>query len=228
MSVMIIAEAGINHGRLIHNAFRLVDAAKECRADVVKFQLEQPTEYTLTPKQIAEVYRYCEDVGIKFACTAFDNPCLRFLLENTKMEFVKFASTQWQDVAKYKIADESGLPIIQSIVSPIKPIQEVKKLRFLHCVPEYPTPLDHCNLNRVAEPWCNGISDHSGNPLIPALAVALGAEIIECHLKLGDDDIGPDMSSSLNPEQFKLMVSYARQAEAACNTTASQRRRAGL
>ena len=44
MSVIIIAEAGINHNRDLDMAFKLVDAAKEAGADIVKFQAGIPEE----------------------------------------------------------------------------------------------------------------------------------------------------------------------------------------
>lgn len=226
MSVMIIAEAGINMQGSLEKAKRLADIAKDCGADIYKTQFQFCDPLTLQADDIKALYEYCSSIGMKFACTAFDMRSLEWLLANTKMEFVKIASCDWDKEDLIDLADESGLPIIQSLKYNFIP--STMRGKNLHVVPEYPTPLEHCNLQRIAESWCSGLSDHSGNPLIPSLAIALGAEIIECHLKENDTDEGPDMSSSLNPEQFKLMVSYARQAEAACNTTASQRRRAGL
>ena len=38
MSVYIIAEAGVNHNGNIHTALQMIDAAKACGCDCVKFQ----------------------------------------------------------------------------------------------------------------------------------------------------------------------------------------------
>ena len=40
--VIIIAEAGVNHNGKLKLAYKLVDAAKECGADFVKFQTSVP------------------------------------------------------------------------------------------------------------------------------------------------------------------------------------------
>ena len=44
MSVFIIAEAGVNHNGSLILAKRLVDVAKECGADCVKFQTFEPEQ----------------------------------------------------------------------------------------------------------------------------------------------------------------------------------------
>ena len=40
--VIIIAEAGVNHNGKLKLAYKLVDAAKECGADFIKFQTSIP------------------------------------------------------------------------------------------------------------------------------------------------------------------------------------------
>ena len=57
-----------------------------------------------------------------------------------------------------------------------------------------------------------GYSDHSDGILVP-IAAALGAKIIEKHITLNKDDIGPDHRASLEPDQFKRMISSIRKVE---------------
>ena len=45
------------------------------------------------------------------------------------------------------------------------------------------------------------------------LSVALGASIIEKHITLDCNDIGPDHKASLNPENFKKYVESIREAQ---------------
>ena len=41
-SVYFIAEAGSNHNQILSRALKMVDIAKECGADAIKFQLIYP------------------------------------------------------------------------------------------------------------------------------------------------------------------------------------------
>ena len=44
---LIIAEAGINHNGDIKKAIKLIDAAKSCGADVIKFQTYSSDDITI-------------------------------------------------------------------------------------------------------------------------------------------------------------------------------------
>lgn len=105
--VLIIAEAGVNHNGDIKLAKKLVDAAKESGADIVKFQTAKldalvsesahMAEYqkenigkTETQKEMLrklllsyddfmELYKYCNEVGIEFLSTPFDIESIHFL-----------------------------------------------------------------------------------------------------------------------------------------------------
>lgn len=107
--VCIIAEAGVNHNGDINLAKKLVDAAKEAGADIVKFQtfdvdaitskFAQMAEYqkenigevksqkqmlselALSQEEFVELAGYCKGVGIKFLSTPFDIPSIAFLDE---------------------------------------------------------------------------------------------------------------------------------------------------
>jgi sialic acid synthase SpsE len=81
----------------------------------------------------------------------------------------------------------------------------------LHCVSEYPTPIERLGLrNGMQESNCvDGLSDHTANPLVGALAVAAGATIIESHIRLDDTNPGnPDYPHSLSASKGALF-SYA-------------------
>ena len=60
-----------------------------------------------------------------------------------------------------------------------------------------------------------GFSDHSENIVAPMAAVALGATIIEKHLTLNKNDVGPDHKASLEPMEFRRMVQGIRNLELA-------------
>ena len=63
-----------------------------------------------------------------------------------------------------------------------------------------------------------GYSDHTEGLLVPVAAVARGACIIEKHITLDRTLPGPDHAASLEPGEFKEMVSEIRQIEQALGT----------
>lgn len=219
MKTYIIAEAGVNHNKDLKTAFELVDEAQKTGADVVKFQLELPnniTPYTLTWKEQKKVADYCEKVKMPFACTAFDVPTLKFLLDNTKMEFIKIASCDHKNIGLAAEVLTSGLPIIQSLkAEAFSWSWDRLNIRYLHVVAEYPTPAKNASLLTVTELWCDGLSDHSIGIHLPLAAVALGAQVIEKHFTLSNDQEGPDHKISANPKDFTEMVRCIREIEVA-------------
>ena len=93
-----------------------------------------------------------------------------------------------------------------------------KKVILLHCVSNYPTKLSDLNLKVIQN--LNkifgiriGLSDHTCSTLTPAIAVAMGAKVIEKHITLNRNMIGPDHKSSILPKEFSEMVKNIRNAE---------------
>jgi N,N'-diacetyllegionaminate synthase len=223
MSVLVIAEIGVNHNGSMHTAHQLIDAAVSAGADVCKFQLFGK-EYAdgkyenlrLSRENIKILESYCKQLGVKFACTAFDADNLQWLLDNTDMAFVKAASGKFNRELVKSLGNDLKMPVFISTGGCTeREIQEIRsaapKYKYLHCVSEYPTPPEHANLNRAGK--FRGLSDHSGDIFIPLAAVALGAQIIECHITLDKNQPGPDHKASLTPEQFKEMVRGTRAIE---------------
>ena len=69
----------------------------------------------------------------------------------------------------------------------------------------------------MAERWGVpvGLSDHTLGDVAAVGAVALGACIVEKHLKQAGDDGAPDAAFSLEPDGFRRMVEAIRFAESA-------------
>ena len=106
-SVLVIAEAGVNHNGDINLAYKMIDEAKKAGADIIKFQTAKPelviskfaqkAEYQKTTTGEEEnqlemckkihlkfedyipLKKYCEEVGIKFLSTPFDLESIDFL-----------------------------------------------------------------------------------------------------------------------------------------------------
>jgi N-acetylneuraminate synthase len=93
----------------------------------------------------------------------------------------------------------------------------------LHCVTEYPAPVDATNLRvmdtlREAFGLPMGLSDHTEGIAVPIAAVARGATLIEKHFTLDRSLPGPDHEASLEPDELHDTVQGIRTAEAALGT----------
>lgn len=92
------------------------------------------------------------------------------------------------------------------------------QIYLLHCVSSYPTSFEDANLRSLltlssAFHCPIGYSDHTLGIYAPIAAVALGAKVIEKHLTLDCNMIGPDHSASLEPGDFSKLVSAIRSTE---------------
>jgi len=95
-----------------------------------------------------------------------------------------------------------------------------RHVSLLHCTTEYPCPPGDVNLAAMAAMKAAfqlpvGYSDHTDGIEVSLAAVALGAGIIEKHLTLDRNAEGPDHAASLEPTDFKRMVSAIRNIEGA-------------
>ena len=92
-----------------------------------------------------------------------------------------------------------------------------KQIILLHCSTEYPVPIKNVNINAMINMQKTfnikvGYSDHSLGTLVPIIAVAKGACIIEKHITLDNKMEGPDHSASIEPIEFTKMVNEIRSA----------------
>ena len=116
--VLIIAEAGVNHNGSLILAKELVDVAKDCGADIVKFQsfkssnlvikdtkkaeyqsintnnkdsqLEMLRELELTYEEQLDLKNYCIRKNIEFLSTAFDLESLDLINKMNLKRFKRF------------------------------------------------------------------------------------------------------------------------------------------
>ena len=96
----------------------------------------------------------------------------------------------------------------------------LKRITLLHCISEYPTSFENSNLNSINFLKKKfrvevGLSDHSLDIEVPIAAVAMGVTVIEKHFTLSKKMKGPDHKASLEPKEFKQMVSKIRNIEKA-------------
>ena len=96
------------------------------------------------------------------------------------------------------------------------------KIILLACMLSYPTPNKDANLRKIVKlkeryPWLViGLSDHTEpdkNMVIPSLAVALGAKVIEKHYTLDRSLTGSGHFFSVSPDDLASMVENIRLTE---------------
>lgn len=176
-----------------------------------------------------ELMDYAKKVGITCFSSPFDLTAIDFL-EELNVPAYKIASFELNDIPLIKKAAMTGKPIIMStgiadmsdIELALRTCKETgnDKVILLKCVSEYPTPYEEINLRTLTNmsetfDCVVGVSDHSFGSAVAVAGVALGARVIEKHLTLSRKDGGPDGTFSMEPQEFKNMVTDIRNVERA-------------
>lgn len=253
----IIAEAGVNHNGDKNLAYKLIDVAKESGADAVKFQtfkaekgiskytqmadyqkknlgkedsqIEMIKKLELSYKDFEDLKKYCDEKGIIFLSTPFDEESIEFL--DKLVPYYKIPSGEIVNYPYLKLIAEKNKPIIMSTgmanlsdvekaLDTIYSINQHTEIYLLHCTTNYPTPYEEVNLKAMitlkeAFKLPVGYSDHTLGIEVPIAAVAMGAQIIEKHFTLDRNLPGPDHKASLKPNELKAMVNAIRNIEKA-------------
>ncbi len=96
-----------------------------------------------------------------------------------------------------------------------------RQVCFLHCVAQYPAPMEQMNLRTIpvlAQLYPDaviGLSDHSIGRAAPIAAVALGASVIEKHVTSSQKDDGPDHWFSFPIDEVGELRAQLREAHSA-------------
>ena len=174
-----------------------------------------------------ELQDYATKKGLLFFSTPFDDTAVDFL-ESLNVPLYKVASFELVDVPLLKKIASTKKPVIISrgmsseaeIQLAIKTLKDYgcPAIALLHCVSSYPAKPEEMNLATIADltkkfEVVAGLSDHSLDPYVPAIALGLGAKVIEKHLTLKRADGGPDAAFSLEPQEFKDLVTTIRSLE---------------
>ncbi|MDA8792878.1 N-acetylneuraminate synthase family protein [Bacteriovoracaceae bacterium] len=250
--VHVIAEVGINHNGDIETAKKLCKAAYDSGADSVKVQVrdlasiytkevladplkaEHGTQYLLhelkkahlTFDQIKEIKKYCEEIGVLFFATPFDNKSADFLYD-LDCSLFKIGSPDFSNLPLIKKVSSFNKPMILStgmsskeeIITVVNYLHDYKAdFALLHCNSTYPASFQDINLKFIPElgkiaKKPVGYSGHERGFAATLAAIAVGAKIVERHITFDIDGDGPDHSSSLSPSEFKEMVKSIREIE---------------
>ena len=176
----------------------------------------------------APLKKLADSLGLIIFSSPFDASAVDFP-EKLGMPAYKIASFENGDIPLIKKVAATGKPIIVSTgtATTAEVDEAVKTLRaakasfaLLKCVSAYPAPPEEMNLRAIAALGERhgvpiGLSDHTLGSSVATAAVALGACVIEKHLTISRAAGGPDAPFSMEPAEFKSMVSDLRAAQTA-------------
>jgi N,N'-diacetyllegionaminate synthase len=172
---------------------------------------------------------HCRERNIGFFSTAFDEESVDLLValgidrfkipsgELTNLPYLRHVARQRKPVIL-----STGMATLAEIEAAVEALiasgAPRGRITLLHCTSEYPTPMVDVNLRamltiRSAFGVEVGYSDHTAGIEVAIAAVTLGATVIEKHLTLDRSLPGPDHKASLEPPEFKAMVSAIRNVE---------------
>ncbi|NTW33903.1 MAG: pseudaminic acid synthase [Bacteroidetes bacterium] len=168
-----------------------------------------------------------EKLGLIFFSSPFDFEGVDFL-EKIEVPIYKIASPEINDIPLVEYIARKGKPIIISTgLADLEDIQLAldtcfkvgnNNISLLKCTTQYPAAIEAANLLTIPDMKQRfnveiGISDHTMGALVPIVAVALGAKIIEKHFILDRNLGGIDSKFSMEPAEFKQMVNDIRNTE---------------
>ena len=194
----IVAELNSSHRGKIEIAKKMIDAAKECGCDAVKFQswtdesLYSKTYYKQNPiarrmvkgfelksDDVVSLAVYAKEMGIDFASTPYSRSEVNLLIEQCHVPYIKVASMDINNLPFLEYIADKMIPIVLSTgmatLDEIKTAVHAIKARgnhqicILHCVSLYPVEYDSVNLNNL---------------------VMLKNEFQDCHIGYSDHTIG--------------------------------------
>ena len=221
----IIAEIGVNHEGSLTQAKKLIELAHQGGADAAKFQSykadtlaskqspaywdtsKEPTtsqhqlfqKYdSFEPEDYVALAHHCQQVGIEFLSTPFDDAAIEFL--DPLVPFFKIASADLTNLPFLRKIAQKGKPVVLStgaatlaeIDLAVETLETsgCEDIALLHCILNYPTENTNAHLGMIkglqrAYPTkLIGYSDHTlPDNAMTSLVTAhlLGAVVLEKH-----------------------------------------------
>jgi len=169
---------------------------------------------------------YCKSLGIDWLASSWDIPSLQFINAFDPPAH-KVPSALLTDHELLRAFKATGRPVILSTgMSTMDEIEEavaildVDNLLICHTTSSYPCPPEELNLKMIQtlkEKFACpiGYSGHEVGLVPSALAVAMGACLVERHVTLDRAMWGSDQAASVEPQGIRTLVKYIRVTEKA-------------
>ena len=173
-----------------------------------------------------EIDRYCKEKGMTWFASPWDELSVDFLEEYAPVCY-KVASASLTDMVLLERLKETGRPLIMS--SGMSTMDEIDaavdflgtdNLMITHTTSTYPCEPEQLNLKMIQTlkdkyPVPVGYSGHEVGLVPSAVAVSLGASLVERHITLDRALWGSDQAASVEPGGLSRLVKYIRTTEAA-------------
>ena len=231
---------------LLSNARQLINLAADAGCQTAKFQVHADDEIhpefhgvaahfnqdrkswvkrcTFSSEFWGQIKDSCVEAGVDFLATPMSRGAAE-VLDEVGVERWKIGSADVTDFVLLDYIRDSNKPVILS--SGMSTLQELERaylylkekaedITILHCVSEYPCPLENLNLSTISFlrqhfPGVNvGFSDHSVGIEGSLMAASLGVEIIEKHFTKSRAAWGPDHQVSLEPHGLSELMRRLR------------------
>jgi N-acetylneuraminate synthase len=172
-----------------------------------------------------EIDRYCKKKGVTWFASVWDEQSVDFLAQFHTPAY-KVPSASLTDHNLLCHVRRTGKPVV--ISTGMSTLEQIKaavnvigtdQLVIMHCTSTYPCEPEELNLRMIPTlrelfPCPIGYSGHEVGLVPSAVAVALGACMVERHITLDRAMWGSDQAASVEPGGFERLVKYIRVSEA--------------
>ncbi len=177
-------------------------------------------------EEYEEIDAFCQALGIDWLASSWDVPSLKFI-DAFNPPAHKVPSALLTDHELLRAIKDTGRPVIlstgMSTINEIRDAVEIldmENLLICHTTSSYPCPPEELNLKMIPTLkdlyTCPiGYSGHEVGLVPSALAVAMGACLVERHVTLDRAMWGSDQAASVEPQGVRTLVKYIRVTEKA-------------
>ncbi|HPN30394.1 MAG TPA: N-acetylneuraminate synthase family protein [bacterium] len=194
-------------------------------SDKYEYWIDYLRTWELPLEWYDELIELTHSLGLDFISTPTSIETAEFLYSK-KIDAIKIASMDVTNIPLIERISQMDIPVIMSVgmadedeIDEAVSLFDKSKLSLLHCVSDYPLDINNAQLNTIKflEKKYRvpvGFSDHSLDVELDVYAVCAGAKIIEKHFTLDrKNHVKAEHHFSLEPEEFKSMVSRIRSVE---------------
>jgi N,N'-diacetyllegionaminate synthase len=175
-----------------------------------------------------ELKRHADERDVVFLSTPFDEESADFL-DRLGVPAFKIASSDitysplLRHIAAKKkpILLSTGMSFLNEVGDAVLTLKSAgaNEILLMHCTSCYPAAAEELNLHAIRTLHEHfglpvGYSDHSQGIIIPLMAVAVGATLLEKHFTMDKQAIGPDHKLSMDGTDLRRLVEHLSEVEA--------------